>query len=139
MSQSTHAAPAQLAGEIAAQLDRPTAYFRTWIDSRFSGQRGFLCLGYADGDPRIEDLRQKWYVYPLEAQRAAADLADYAARVASICTWPPVSFSKRTRKYTYALPSIWLWADDVPAGTPVLTWCAAARAAGRRGHSSTDR
>ena len=117
MSQSTLAAPAQLAGEIAAQLDRPIAYFRTWIDSRFAGQRGFLCLGYIDGDPQIEDLRQKWYVYPLEAQRAAADLADYAARGFNLYM-APCLFSERTRKYTYALPSIWLWADDVPASTP---------------------
>ena len=75
---------------------------------------------------------------PLEAQRAAADLADYAARGFNLYM-APCLFSKRTRKYTYALPSIWLWADDVPPALPVLTWCAAARAAGRRGHSSTDR
>ena len=36
-------------------------------------------------------------------------------RVASICMMAPVFFSKRTRKYTYALPGPWLWADDVPA------------------------
>ena len=82
--------PLQLAGEIAAQLDRPTAYFRTWIDSRFAGQRGFLCLGYIDGDPQIEDLRQKWYVYPWKP--SAPPIRRLCSARLQPARWPPVSF-----------------------------------------------
>jgi DNA-binding MarR family transcriptional regulator len=84
---------------------------RSFLNDRFAGQSGWLCLGWIDGDPQIEPLREEWYHMPRQAQIVtgrALELADRGYNLfVGLCL-----FSSRKRSYATALPSAWLWIDD---------------------------
>lgn len=84
---------------------------RAFLGRRFSGQAGLLCLGYIDGDPSIERMREEWYELPRQARQVTdrcVQLAEQGHNLyVAVCL-----FSARRRSYSTALPSQWLWIDD---------------------------
>ena len=83
----------------------------TFLNDRFAGQSGWLCLGWIDGDPQIEPLREEWYQMPRQAHTVTIrtlELAECGCNLyVALCL-----FSQRKRSYATALPSAWLWIDD---------------------------
>src|SRR5689334_23541348 len=78
----------------------------------FGGQSGWLCMGWIDGDPKVESLRETWFELPRQftaALQCARTLADCQFNLYVA----PCLFRERTRGYATALPSVWLWLDDV--------------------------
>jgi hypothetical protein len=95
------------------QIHAPeTSAIRAFLTAHFVGQSGWLCLGWINGDPKVEPLRETWFELPrqlTDAIQCAQTLAEcqYNLYVA------PCLFRERTRGYATALPSAWLWLDDV--------------------------
>lgn len=100
-------------------LQAPTTAreFDALIESHFANQRGWFCLGYIDGDPTIEAMKQEWYFWPRQRTAIAERYAQLAAREFNLY-WCACLFAARKRSYKNALPSPWLWQDDATAGTP---------------------
>jgi hypothetical protein len=88
---------------------RPIVAFLT---ARFGGQSGWLCLGWIAGDPRVEPLREEWYQLPRQLT-AAIDWAEAQAEHGMNLYVAPCLFAERRRCYATALPTAWLWLDDV--------------------------
>jgi hypothetical protein len=89
-----------------------TTEVAVFLTARFGDRSGWLCLGWIDGDPALEPLRETWFKLPRQLSAAiqcAQTLADchYNLYVA------PCLFGERRRSYATALPSAWLWLDDV--------------------------
>jgi hypothetical protein len=90
----------------------PATAIADFLTARFSGQSGWLCLGWIAGDPKIEPLCERWYELPRQLSAAihwVQTLADCHANLYVA----PCLFAERRRSYATALPSAWLWLDDV--------------------------
>jgi hypothetical protein len=98
--------PAQF-GDIVVIAD----VIESFLKRRFANQSGWLCLGWIDGDPQLEPLREEWYHLPRQLGLITARAVELAQRgynlYVAVCL-----FSKRRRSYKTALPSAWLWIDD---------------------------
>lgn len=104
----TQGAPTRPAPLVA---NTETAAF---LDRHFAGQAGEFCLGFIDGDPRLEKMQIEWYSWPRQRSIITYRYAELAAQghnlYAGMCL-----FSNRKRAYATALPSPWLWLDEAPA------------------------
>jgi hypothetical protein len=90
----------------------PATPIAAFLTTRFAGQSGWLCLGWIEGDPGLEPLRETWFELPRQLSAAihcAQTLADCHANLYVA----PCLFAERRRSYATALPSAWLWLDDV--------------------------
>jgi hypothetical protein len=97
---------------VDATYAPPATHIAAFLTARFAGQSGWLCLGWIDGDPQIEPLRETWFALPRQLSAAihwAQTLADWHANLYIA----PCLFTQRRRSYATALASAWLWLDDV--------------------------
>lgn len=97
---------------VDATYASPAAQVGDFLAARFAGQFGWLCLGRIDGDPHLGSLRETWFALPRQLSAAihwAQTLADCHANLYVA----PCLFFERRRSYATALPSAWLWLDDV--------------------------
>jgi hypothetical protein len=83
------------------------------LDRYPADQVGYLCLGIISGNPDDESpMHQHWYEWPAQRNRAIDDLESWAERGFNTYVVPCL-FSETQRAYDTALPSAWLWLDDV--------------------------
>lgn len=93
----------------APEIAPATVHF---LDTLFGDQAGQLCLGYIDGDPQIEAMRQEWYSWPRQRPLVLQRFAEHDAQGHDIYV-RQVLYSRRDAHAPYALPSSWIWRDDV--------------------------
>jgi hypothetical protein len=89
-----------------------TTELAAFLTTRFGGQSGWLCLGWIDGDPALEPLRETWFELPRQLSAAIRCAQTLASCHANLYV-APCLFAERRRSYATALPSAWLWLDDV--------------------------
>jgi hypothetical protein len=61
----THLQTARPIELVSAALDHQPHITRAIaqdIDRSFAGRSGFACLGYIEGDPLIDDMRQEFFI-----------------------------------------------------------------------------
>jgi hypothetical protein len=96
---------------VPAEDTTLSSTIRAFLHDRFADQAGWLCLGWIDGDPQIEPLREEWYHMPRQAHTLTGRAVELAERgynlYVALCL-----FAIRRRSYVTALPSRWLWIDD---------------------------
>jgi hypothetical protein len=88
-----------------------------FLDDLFSGQSGRLCLGFIDGDPRIEEMQEEWYDWPRECTTILDRYVFHDQQGHDIYVRMCL-FTKRSGKYINALPSRWIWQDEAKIDTP---------------------
>ena len=101
-----------------------TSELRAFLEPRYPlppDGPAWFCLGYIDGDPSIKKgqpgyskMRQEWFDRrkgwaPIVARYEALAARDFNL-YAGVCL-----HTAQQRVYATALPSAWLWGDDVPA------------------------
>lgn len=107
--QPTHPARLQHSPQNTCSANDST----TNLDRYPADQVGYLCLGTISGNPDDKlPLEQHWYTWPAERDRARRDLETWANRGLNTYVVPCL-FTQRERTYDTALPSAWLWLDDV--------------------------
>jgi len=84
---------------------------RRFLSARFSGMSGWLCLGWIDGDPDIEPMREEWFNLPAQAHQVTARAVELAEQGYKLYVARCLLAEPR-RSYPTALPSEWLWVDD---------------------------
>ncbi len=112
--------PQELASAPAQRTTQASADTAQFLDDLFSGQAGLLCLGYIDGDPRIEGIdgkRQEWYAWPRQRSDATQWLNAHNDQGHNTYVRQCL-FTKKSGKIAHALPSTLIWQDEAKADTP---------------------
>lgn len=125
----THLAPQPATAGRAAPI--PQSDTEHFIDGLFAGQAGWVRLGYIDGDPSIPKgtpgyapMRSEWYEWPRQRATLLAQIAHHDAQghntyVRQVLFQYIEETIKGTPQSTlkadiaHALPSRWIWRDDV--------------------------
>lgn len=103
------------------------------IDRSFGGRSGHACLGYIEGDPLVDDMRQEFFHLPTQRAALIARAVKLESQFGDIyigqCLFQRIEeFGHRgrsvyavARDYAHALPHNEIWKDDVKDPHTVAT------------------
>jgi hypothetical protein len=95
------------------------------IDRSFAGRSGFACLGYIEGDPLVDDMRQEFFYLPTQRTAMIARATELESLFGDVyigqCLFQRIEEFGRSgrsvyavaRDYAHALPHNEIWKDDV--------------------------